>query len=284
MSVRARVLGAALLALAGSSACTKGDAKGAPAQDPKLARQQVDELIAAFQPVPPEATSDLHDAALRKQVLMLERLRTAGEAVGHQALKSFQASAGAPDDLRGALLEVAAFNLAADTAELLARMVVEYDAKLGLGLRNRAVGILARTSPQRGLEVLEPLARDPRRPGTLPPQASIVEGYAVAARAAGVDATPVLADVATNIYQPADARHAAVSLLGQVGGHGAQLALEEVLGEPSSDGYLRRKAAQSLQRILPPEVLCPLLERTVENEVDQGFLLFVRSMMDASCP
>jgi hypothetical protein len=90
--------------------------------------------------------------------------------------------------------------------------------------------------------------------------------------------------VAVDIAQPPDARVAAVSELGKACGRQAAQALEVVLMEAASDAYLRRKAAQALADCLPPEELCPLLERAVEHEHDTVFLRFVSDIAASRCP
>ncbi len=242
------------------------------------------ELIEAYVPVPLEATSDKHDAALARQREVMERLARANPALGKAALAAFRAGEGQREDLRRALLEIAATCDPAGSAEPLAHMVVTYDSKLGLGLRTHAAELLARTSPARALEVIGPLLESDGPRATLPPREVLVRAWAEAARRSGASDASLLADVATNLAEPPDARYAAIAELSTFGGPRTRQALEVVLFEGSSDSYLRRKAAQALQQLLPPSELCPLLQRAAGNESDEILLLFLADMMERACP
>ena len=258
-------------------------------------RAELEALVAAFQPVDPTATSDVQDAWMAEQRRALagarERVRGGGApGLARLALDTYEARARDPetsDDVRIALLEVAAHGLGEAAAPRLERLVTTYDSDLGLRLRTAAVRILAESAPERALAFLAPLCREDRPSATRPPQAALVEAWIEAARvmrAQGGEAdTRVLADVATNIFQPADARYAAIDGLGELGGPLAAAALEEVLAEASSDGYVRRKAAQALAACTEPESFCPLLARLASHESDPVFLYFLSDMIDRRC-
>jgi len=275
-----------LLVLGLLTGCGAGEGEeqrsGAAAQTSPAER--IAALLEAYEPVPLEATSDKHDAALRRRRELLEELRGGDRELGLAALAAFRAHADASDQLRGDLLEVAAVCDPEGLAPQLERMVVTYDAELGLGLRRRAAELLAQTSPVLALDVLEPLVLDTDVNVTLPPREALVRAWAEAARGAGRDDVVVLVDVAIDIAQPPDARYAAIEELGSFGGELPRKALEEVLFEPSSDAYLRRKAAQALEALLSPAELCPILERAGSHEHDQVFAQFLSSMMARNCP
>lgn len=284
-------LAAVLLAGLLCVACSDGSHAGAPESGGPGAggsaarvAADIDELLEAFEPVDPVATSDLHDRALERRRELMERLRNGDRALGKAAMAAFRANERAHDDLRMALLEVAAVCDPEDVAPALEPMVTTYDPKLGLGLRTRAMELLAETSPERAMALVEPLLRDERLVMTLPPREAMVRSWATAARMAGREDLSLLCDVAVDIAQPADARTAAVSELGSFCGRQAALALEVVLFEGASDAYLRRKAAQGLANCLPPDELCPLLERAVEHEHDTIFLRFVGDLAATRCP
>lgn len=279
-------LAAALLVYLAGSGCSGGsDAAEAPAAG-SAARVTADiaELVEAFQTVDPVATSDVHDRALQRQRELVLRLRQGDRALGKAAFAAFRTHAKSSDKLREALLEISAVCDPAGMAPVLEPMIVTYDPELGLGLRTYAVGLLAEISPERAMALIEPLLLDERIVTTLPPRETFVRSWAAAARATGRLDLRVLCDVAVDIAQPPDARVAAVSELGAFGGRPSALALEAVLFEAASDAYLRRKAAQSLVQFLPPEELCPLLERAVEHEHDMAFLRFVSDLAAAHCP
>ena len=60
-------------------------------------------------------------------------------------------------------------------------------------------------------------------------------------------------------------------------------ALETVLIESSGNGYLRRKAAQSLRLSLPAETACTLFRTVFEREADINFAKFLGDMIAQLC-
>jgi hypothetical protein len=274
------VLGLGAAACSGENASAGATAGGSAAR----VASDIEELIAAFQPVDPVATSDVHDRALARQRDVLERLRGGDTPLGKAAYAAFRAHEKAPDPLRGALLEIAARCDPQTMAPLLESMILTYDPRLGLGLRTRAVEFLAEADPARAQAVFEPLLRDERIVDTLPPRETLVRHWAAAARKLQNPDLRLLCDVAVDIAQPQAARVAAVGELASFGGRTAAQALETVLFEAASDAYLRRKAAQSLAQILPPAELCPLIERASAHEHDTIFLRFLGDLAAAHCP
>ena len=244
-------------------------------------------LIEAFTPLDAAATSDRHDAWLATQRAVLERLCRAGPGVAVLALEAFDAKTEAgpahPERVRAALLEVAAHIQGDELAPRLEALILTYDGELGLFVRTDAVRILAETAPARAVEFLAPLAREDRPSSTRPPQGALIEGWVRAARALGDADTGVLADVATNIFQAPEARYAAIDGLGELGGARAGAALEEILSESSSDGYVRRKAAQALVRCASAAELCRVLDTLAAHESDPAFLDFLADMIDRHC-
>jgi len=285
---RAASLGSGLGALAGIAllsalaACGRGGAESPASNAP--ASRAVEELVESFTPLDPTLTSDKHDAWLRRQREVLERLKQSGPEVGRAALEAYDRSAGQPEQVREALLEVAAYGVPLEAAPLLEQLVRNYDPSTALGLRSRAVWLLADTSPERALATLEPLVREERHHATYPPQDILVQGWAHAARELGRVDPLVLCDVAVSLFQPPEARYVAVEELGKLGGEESRRALEELLVESSADGYLRRKAAQALEAFLGKDELCALLTRVGDRETDQGFLFFVADMLQRNCP
>jgi HEAT repeat protein len=279
-----RAVACAAACLAASSACSHEPGSAAAAESDAGAAERISALIEAYEQVPADATSDKHDAALRRRRQILEELRGGDRLLGLAAWAAFRASAHERDELRYALLEVAALCDPQGSAPQLERMVVTYDSELGLGLRTRAAELLAETSPERALEVLGSLLTEEEVNATLPSREVMVRAWASAARASGREDLGVLVDVAVDIRQPSEARYAAITALGTLGGDTARSALEEVLFEATSDAYLRRKAAQGLEAFLPPSELCPILERAGSHEHDEVFAQFLSSMMARHCP
>jgi hypothetical protein len=274
------VLGLGTTACSGEGEAARAVAGGSAAS----AAADIQALIEAFQPVDPVATSDVHDQALARQREVLERLRGGEVPLGKAAYAAFRAHERSPDLLRAALLNVAARCDPLGMAPVLETMILTYDPRLGLGLRTQAVEFLAEADPARAQSVFEPLLRDERVVGTLPPRETLVRAWAAAARALGGADLRLLCDVAVDIAQPQEARVAAVGELATFGGRPAAQALETVLFEAASDAYLRRKAAQSLAQFLPPAELCPLIERASAHEHDTIFLRFLGDLAAAHCP
>lgn len=276
------------LAIGVPAACarTEGKAEEAPQVQESIGdpAELLAELRAAFEPVPLEATSDIHDRAFATQRDLLERLRTGDRALGMAALAAYRASEDDADSMRRAFLDVAAHCDPAGTSDLLAHMVVTYDVRAGLGLRTSAAELLADTAPERALEVLGPILASPTTNATLPPMETLVRSWARAARALETEDVRLLADLATDFTRPPDARYAAIDELGENGGPLAKKALEVLVQEAASDAYLRRKAAQAMVRCCTPEELCPVLERAAEHEHDDYFLRFLADMISKHCP
>jgi hypothetical protein len=243
------------------------------------------ELLRIAAPPDPTLTSDIQDAWLVENRRVMARLCSSGGPVlGSMALEAYDdRAAGRDDGVRVALLEVAAHTNPELCAPRLAAMIEQYDAELGLRIRTEAVRLLAETSPERALELLGTLVVDERPGATRPAQEALIRGWATAARALEVVDTTVPADVAINLFQPAAARYAAIAILGELGGNHAVKALEEVLVEATSDGMVRRKAAQGLENCASPEVLCPLLDQLAAHESDANFIDFLAQMIDRNC-
>ena len=289
----ARCLVTALLAVLATflpSSCDGGESRAEgetrrASQLPPTGHEEADlaELLEAFAPVDPTATSDVHDANLHRRRAVLERLREeGGPHLGRRALEVWREDPDRPAAVRYALLEVAAHGAPEDAAPVLEDLVVTYGSA-DLGARTEAVRLLAETSPARALEVLEPLVLEERPSATRPDQAALLRGWLVAARSAGPVEARVPAAVAVSLFQPPEARYVAIGALGEIGGTLAAAALEEVLVEATSDGLVRRKAAQALVRCVPSAELCPILERVAGHESDPHFLNFLGEMLDDNC-
>ncbi|MBM3988567.1 MAG: hypothetical protein FJ294_11505 [Planctomycetes bacterium] len=245
-------------------------------------RAAIDRLVTLFRPVDPIATSDVHDRNFRERSAHLEGLRAAGVTAGREALARFERAQGECFDVRWALLEAAAYNAPADTQPTLERLILVYDGK-GEEIRTQAVRIASATIPQRAIELFEPMLREPIARQTRPPQEELVRGWHTAARELGLVEARVLCDLVVDLRQPPDARYAAVNALADIGGERAIRALREVLVESASDGNIRRKAAQALQRIMPRDAFCTLMREASEHEVDELFLFFLADMLDKNC-
>lgn len=278
-----RGLRAALaLALALSPGCERGPAAAGQISEIE-ARARVDRLVELFRPVDPTLTTDISDANFRERTRHLDELRGAGRAAGLAALARLEQSRDEAFDVQWALLEAAAYNAPQDALPLMERLITTYDGEKGTGLRTQAVRILSETVPQRAIELLEPMLREPLARETRPPQEEMVRGWYTAARKLGLQESRVLCDLVVDLRQPPDARYAAVDALAGLGGERATKALREVLVESASDGNIRRKAAQALLRVMPRKEFCALIEEVSGHESDTVFLLFLADMLDKNC-
>ncbi len=247
------------------------------------ARTAIAEFQTALKPVDPTTTSDIQDRAFRRATQLREQLCTAGREAGLAALEAFRAHPNATLDERWPLLEVAAMNCPSEVEPLLTTLVTTYDGERGMGLATQAVRILSESSPKAAIALFEPMLRTPWEHKTKPAQEALVDGWARAAARLGLKEARVLCDVLVDIRQPADARYAAVNRLSRFGGERAIAALREVLLEASSDGLLRRKAAQALVEVAPRKQACELLVHISQHESDENFLTFLGSMLDKHC-
>jgi len=241
------------------------------------------ELVEAFTPLDATVTSDVQDRWLLHQRDVQERLRRGGPALGLRALQAFREHEEEAGSVRSAYLDIAAHCAPATTAPVLEELIVTYHGGTLLRVRTEAVRLLAETSPRRALEFLEPLVLDERPHNTRPAQEALMDGWARAAQALGVKEARVPAGVATNLFQPADARYRAIQFLGGSGTPLARSALQELFVEATSDGMIRRKAAQAMAECLPADELCPILVQVSEHESDMHFLNFLADMIDRHC-
>ncbi len=245
------------------------------------------EIEEAFEPVSLSATSDLKDAALARQRKAVEHLHEAPVDVGRAAWKRFGELGADRDDLRVALLDIASHCAPKEMTPRLVKMVEQYDPKLGMRVRANAVHILPDIAPKEAKECLEPLVRTPKHSATLPDQDSLLDAWIRASRKLGelseLD-VKLIAAIAVDVEQPADARYRAVAELGRVRSTDGQKALEFVLVESSADGYLRIKAAQAIEDSVPQADACAIFDRVADRESDQNFLRFLADMISRHCP
>lgn len=242
------------------------------------------ELAEAYTPVPLTETSDVQERLLGRRRECVARLHAGPPELGAAALARFRATPADAEDLRVALLDVAARTDPVGSAPALAELVRHYGPDYSLRVRANAARFLAVAAPQDALALLEPLIREPRQTTTYPPQEVMLDAWIAAARKLERLDADLLADVATNVRQPPDARYRAIEELGRVGTPRGRAALENVLVESGSDGYLRRKAAQAVVASLPQADACAVLMRVADRETDQAFLLFLADMVEKNCP
>jgi hypothetical protein len=117
----------------------------------------------------------------------------------------------------------------------------------------------------------------------MPDDEFLVRGWVVACELLGRSPVDELADVATNLMMQDAARHYATQELGRFHEPKGRKALETVLIESTGNGYIRRKAAQSLQASLPAETACALFRHVLEREADINFQAFLQDVIARNC-
>ena len=275
-----------LVLAAGLAACGEqagsGSAEAASPSSPARIEADLRDLTAALSPADPTApTIERHNWYGRRADL-LERLRQGGPELGRAALERYRASEAAPVEVRIGMLDVAAHTAPEEAQGELVALITTYGPDPGL--RASACELLAVASPETALRVLEPIVTTTDRGMTYPPEDRMLEAWLAAARALERDPSEVLARIVTDPELPQEARHLAARSLGEQPGSVGRQALETVLTESGGNNYLRRLAAQSLQRTLPADQLCPTLRQVFEREADLNFQIFLSSMLEKHCP
>lgn len=246
-------------------------------EEMEAARARIRAFLEAWAPVSPIATSDVGDAAKAEQDRLRIELRTAGLAVGRAAFEAFLAGGDHLPLARVDLLDIYAHNAPGESEDFLAERLQTYVSGEGL-IQTEAARILAQTSPERARAVLEPLILATRHSRTLPDPERLLHAWILAGQELGEVPAPLLVEVATGILRPAPVRTLAVRTLGDIPGIESQRALETILVESGTDGYIRRRAAQALVKQLGPDVR-PILERVADRETDPAFLNYLANIL-----
>lgn len=253
------------------------------AADRAAARAELEELVELCGALDPLLMSDEEDAILAQREVLRSRFRRAGLAHALAAKALFEELPSDEELARAVMLEIAAHGRPAALADRLVEIVRRYDPELGLFVRTEAARILSETAPEVAERALRDLLTRPPN-ATLPPAEILLRHWSEAAATIdALDAT-FLGEIATDFQRAPDLRYAAITLLGQVDDPRSRQALEVVLVESGSDGYVRRKAAQALANLLPPDELCPILLRVADRETSDEFLLFLASQIERLCP
>ena len=261
-----------------------GEAAGKAPLAPSEIEERIAKLIELCTPLDPTLTSDHHDRQLHAERALVAELRTAGVEVGRAALAAYElnSSSTTPDLVRVRLLEVAAHAAPEVARPRLVGLLTQYGHPM-LD-RTESARLLAETSPATALELIEPMVSQTRRSSTMPDDEFLIRAYVTACEGTKTSPVPVLAKFVTNIYKQEAARHYAAEALGRFPEPLGIKALEAVLIESTGNGYLRRKAAQSLRAALPPESACTIFRSVADREADMGFLEFMINMLEAHCP
>jgi len=271
----------AVLLLGLLAACGKSAAGG----DEEACKAQIEALRAAYVPIALHETGDKINAWNAARRELQEQLERGSPALGEMALRSFQAETAAPEEWRMGLLSVAAHCNPQASAALLEKLSLVYDGATPLSVRTEAMRLLCATSPAVAAELFEPIVLEQRPNVTYPPREQMLRHWILAARAVARPIDASLASIAVDIAQPAEARYVAVDELGKESQSNlGRKALETVLVESSSDGLLRRKAAQAMRSAMPRAEMCALLERVAQRESDPEFLNFLADLLIKNCP
>ncbi len=242
--------------------------------------QQIRDLQAALRPPEPgEHQSDVGDWNVRREAL-LERMKQGSPELGRAALEKLLADVDLDFPIQRGLLTVAAHAATEDTLPYLEQFFTTYGERIDM--RAEACNLLAEVAPQRAIDLIEPVLRQPRPSATWPPSERMLGSYVVACERAEHDPVPLLAQIATDIYYDDDVRHRATKTLGDYKHPLARAALETTMIESSGNAYLRRLAAQSLLRI-DRERCCAVITDAITREADSGFVLFLEDMIAKNC-
>jgi hypothetical protein len=242
---------------------------------------RVHELIEVLTPLRETVTSDIMDQKFLRGQELLSELRGGGREVGLAALRALGPGDNQVIDVERGLLDVASHAAPKDSLPLLEVLVTQYGPSLAL--RTEAVMLLAETSPQRAIEILEPIVARSRSSQTLPPAEFLVKSWVIACEQTGRSPVKELASVATDLFQDEAARIRATKELGRHTEPLATQALQAILIESTGDGYIRRMAVQGLRKSLPRESACAVFQRVAEREADMNFAKFLADTLDEHC-
>ncbi len=276
LAALALAVGTVLLACGcADSVSGSSDSKAATAET------RIRELIEVLTPLDETVTSDISDQRFLRGQELLSELREGGRDVGLAALRALGTGDHRVIDIERGLLDVASHAAPQDSLPLLESLVTQYGPSLAL--RTEAVMLLAETSPERAIEILEPIVARSRSSQTLPPGEFLVKSWVIACEKTGRSPVKELASVATDLFQEEAARIRATKELGHHTEPLATQALQAILIESTGDGYIRRMAVQGLRRTLPRESACALFQRIAEREADMNFAKFLADTLEEHC-
>lgn len=262
------------------AACGKSEAGDEQAAN----KARIEALRAAYVPIALDETGDKINAWNAARRKLQEEMEQGSPALGEQALLCFEQETKAAEDWRMGLLSVAAHCNPKTARPLLQKLSLVYDGVTPLSVRTEAMRLLCATSPGVAAELFEPIVLEPRPNVTYPPREQMLRHWILAARKVERPIDTALASIAIDIAQPAEARYVAVDELGKENKSSLGCkALETVLVESSSDGLLRRKAAQAMRSAMPRAEMCALLERVAQRESDPEFLNFLADLLIKNC-
>ena len=248
------------------------------------ARKEILDLLRAMQPLKESLTSDHHDRQYILNRRRVERLEREDRLdVGWAALHAFTNYPERNAVLKNRLLRIGA-RVSPDEAR---NLLVELTFNYGYPIEDRtsALEFLPEVDPAAVFEGAPAiLEREGRRTQTAPEDEFFVAAWLKACEVSGSDPVPMMASVATNFALDPAARYSAVEALQA---HAdvplARATLEQVLVESTGDGYIRRKAAQSILGGYSREEACTILTQVRSREADVNFARFLDDMVQTNC-
>lgn len=247
-------------------------------------RALIVDLVEHMQPLHESLTSDHHDRQYHDQLAKMERLLASDRPeVGWAALHAFTNYPGKHVNIRRSLLQVGAEVSPENARELLRTLAFTYG--FALADRAEAVELYGKVDPEDYFEKARPYLERKGKPfQTAPQDEFFVRGWLNACEASGTSPAPMMAQVATNFALGDYARHKAVEVLQDHADDPlARGALEAILVESTGNGYIRRKAAQSILAGYSREEACVLLETVFGRETDLNFMRFLDDMIQSNC-
>lgn len=248
------------------------------------AREEILDLLRAMQPLKESLTSDHHDRQYILNRQRVERLEREDRLdVGWAALHAFTNYPARDAVLKNRLLRIGARVSPVEARNLLVELTFNY----GYPIEDRtsALEFLPEVDPAAVFEGAPAiLEREGRRTQTAPEDEFFVAAWLKACDVAGEDPVPMMSSVAVNFALDPVARYSAVEALQA---HAdvplARATLEQVLVESTGDGYIRRKAAQSILGGYSREEACSILTQVRSREADVNFARFLDDMVQTNC-
>lgn len=248
------------------------------------ARAEILELLRQMQPLDPSLTSDHHDKWYIQNRMRIERLeRENRKDIGWAALHAFSNYPGRNAIIKNRLLRIGA-RVSPDEAR---NLLKELTFKYGYSIEDRASALefLPEVDPDAVFEGAAPYLERQGRPfQSAPPDEFFVAAWLKACEVSGEDPVPMMSTVAVNFALESRARYAAVEALKDHADDPiARQTLEQVLVESTGDGYIRRKAAQSIIGGYSREDACAILTQVRDRESDINFARFLDDMVQTNC-
>lgn len=250
----------------------------------QAARDEVIEFVRAMQPLKESLTSDHHDRQFILNQRAARRLASSPDKeVGWAALHAFTNYPGQHTNVRRELLIIGAKASPKEAAPLLETLAFTYG--WSIADRAEAVLLLGEVDPEALMLGARPYLERQGKPfQTAPPDEFYLRGWIKACEVTGRDPVPMLAQCAMNLALEQYTRHLAVEELGKhTDDPLARGALEAALVESTGNGYIRKKAGQSILAGYSREEACKILERVASREADINMARWLDETIQENC-